>query len=179
MRRFLQDILGTLLITVLFTLIMRTAVVEARVVVSGSMLPTIQIEDQVLVNKLVYHFTTPKRGDVIMFDPPINSELDYVKRVIGLPGETIAIYDHRVYVDGVELVEPYLKETINYEFGPVTVPEHCYLVLGDNRNNSYDSHQWGIWLQEDAIKGKVMITYWPINNAKCIQRGFDFRLDNQ
>jgi len=95
--------------------------------------------------------------------------------VIGLPGETIEIKDGKVYVDGKALNEPYLAEPIAYEFGPVVVPENSLLVLGDNRNHSFDSHYWNAWLTRDRVKGKAFLTYWPLNHIKLLERGVSFQ----
>jgi len=92
-----------------------------------------------------------------------------------LPGEQVEIKDGKVYIDGKALNEPYLFEPINYEFGPVEVPANSLLVLGDNRNHSFDSHYWNAWLTLDRIKGKAFLTYWPINHIGLLERGVTFQ----
>ena len=136
---------------------LRATVVDARVVPTPSMLPTIQIDDRLLVDKISYKFTDINRGDVVVFRPPLNVDqrgVDYVKRVIGLPGDQIEISDGKVFINERELNEPYEKEEPNYTYGPVIVPNETYFVMGDNRNNSNDSHYWGV-LAKKNIVGKV------------------------
>jgi signal peptidase I len=157
-------------------MILRTFVIEGRIIPSESMLPTLQVGDRVMVNKFIYYFKKPQRGDIIVFHPPeiLNSKDDYIKRVIGLPGETVEMKNNKVYINGKPLVEPYLAEPVNYTYGPVVVPEDSLLVLGDNRNNSFDSHMWNAWLSKDKIKGKAFVIYWPIKEIKLLQRGVSF-----
>eukprot|EP00276_Gloeochaete_wittrockiana_P001717 CAMPEP_0184673800 /NCGR_PEP_ID=MMETSP0308-20130426/86882_1 /TAXON_ID=38269 /ORGANISM="Gloeochaete witrockiana, Strain SAG 46.84" /LENGTH=733 /DNA_ID=CAMNT_0027121327 /DNA_START=772 /DNA_END=2970 /DNA_ORIENTATION=- len=129
----------------------RTYVAECRWIPSKSMLPTLQVDDRVVVNKLVYKLSNkaPERHDIVVFRAP-NEELKaaygedaaFVKRIIGLPGETVEVKQGIVYVNGAPLDEGYVHELANYRYGPKTVPQDCYLVLGDNRNESYDSHAW-------------------------------------
>ena len=170
---FLKELISIVVIAFVLAMILRTFVVEGRVIPTGSMLPTIQLQDRVMVNKFIYYFKEPERGDIVVFDPPeaLNVNEDYIKRVIGLPGETIEIKNATVYVDGEALNEPYLYETINYEFGPVVVPEDALFVMGDNRNPSFDSHRWNAWLTRDHLKGKAFLIYWPVNHMGMLERG--------
>ena len=156
-KNFFKELISIVVIAFVLAMILRTFVVEGRIIPSGSMLPTIQLQDRVMVNKFIYYFKDPVRGDIVVFDPPdaLNSKEDYIKRVIGLPGETIEVKNSTVYVNGEALNEPYLYEAINYEFGPVVVPEDALFVMGDNRNPSYDSHRWNDWLTRDHLKGKA------------------------
>lgn len=134
------------------------------VVPSGSMEDTIPKPSRIISLRVSYWFSDPERGDVILFDPPDGSEYCYVKRVIGLPGETILIRDGRVYIDGAErpLEEHYLKEAPLGDFGPYEVPEGCYFVLGDNRNDSSDSRYWNNpYVPRENIYAKAVIGYWP------------------
>jgi signal peptidase I len=113
-----------------------------------------------------YLFRGPKRGDVIVFkDPGVQAgdpERDFIKRIIGLPGETVEVRDCSVFINGKALAEPYIKERPNYTFGPETVPPNKYFVLGDNRNNSSDSHSWGM-LPKGNIIGRAWLIYWPFS----------------
>ncbi|WP_202820126.1 signal peptidase I [Calderihabitans maritimus] len=163
MKNFFRESLSTVLTAVILSLILRAYVVEARVIPSGSMLPTIQLHDRVLVNKFIYNFTEPQRGDIIVFEPPesLGVKHDFIKRVIGLPGDVIEIRDGKVYVNGEPLKEPYIFEAPRYNFGPVKVPEDSLFVLGDNRNESFDSHVWRAWLKIEDVKGKAFYRYWP------------------
>lgn len=144
---------------------LRATVVDARVVPTPSMVPTIQIGDRLLVDKLSYHFNHIKRGDVVVFQAPPSAdqnESDYVKRVIGLPGNKVEIKEGKVFIDDQELDEPYENEKPDYTYGPIIVPEETYFVMGDNRNHSNDSHYWGV-LDKENIEGKVFIRYWPLD----------------
>lgn len=151
-----------------FALLLRASVADARKVPTPSMDPTVQVNERVFVEKAVMHFTGLHRGDIILFKPPFPSEDPYLKRVIGLPGDTVTVEHGVVKVNGVELKEPYIKEAPKYTYGPVTVPEGKLLVLGDNRNNSYDSHYWGL-LDRSAVEGRAWVRYWPLNRLKLLE----------
>ena len=145
----------------------RTFVAEARYIPSGSMLPTLQINDRLIVDKLGYHFKSPERGDVVVFSPTDTLEKQnfhdaFIKRVIGLPGDKVEVKGGRVFINDQALRENYIAEDPQYQYGPVTVPQDAYLVLGDNRNNSYDSHYWG-FVPRDRIIGQAIVRFWPMN----------------
>ncbi len=149
---------------------------------SGSMEPTIMSHSRMIGSRLAYLFDEPHRGDIIIFKCPDPVEVstdslkyklfnitetheNYVKRIIGLPGETIEIIGGVTYIDGEKYDEPYLKETpIAADFGPYKVPEGCYFVMGDNRNNSKDSRYWKTtnFVTKESILGKALFVYWPI-----------------
>lgn len=156
----------TLGLSIILALGIRTFVAEARYIPSGSMEPTLEINDRLVVEKVSYRFNPPERGDIVVFWPP--DELfeegerrdAYIKRVIGLPGDTVEVTDGVVYVNDEPLDEDYTKEPPAYLWGPETVPEDSYLVLGDNRNSSYDSHSWGFVPAENII-GKAVVRFWP------------------
>jgi len=162
---FIKEAVITICLALCISLVLQNFVIEARVIPTGSMLPTIQIDQRVLVNKFIYKIRIPKRGEIIVFSPPIavNDKKDYIKRVIGLPGDKIEIKNGLVFVNHKPLTEPYINEQPEYEFGPVTVPEKSLFVLGDNRNQSYDSHAWDKWLEIKQVKGKAFFTYWPFS----------------
>ena len=172
-KAFVKELVSIVVIAFIISLVLRFLVVEGRIIPSGSMYPTIRVQDRVMINKFIFYFKEPVRGDVIVFDPPevLNSEDWFIKRVIGLPGETVEIKDGKVYINGSSLYEPYLEEEIAYRFGPVVIPENSLLVLGDNRNNSSDSHLWGAWLTKDRIKGKAFMVYWPFSHFHILERG--------
>jgi signal peptidase I len=145
----------------------RTFVAEARYIPSSSMENTLEINDRLLIEKISYHFRQPQRGDIVVFSPTEkliqqNFKDAFIKRVIGLPGETIEVKGGRVYVNNQPLREKYIKQLPQYDYGPVIVPDGQYLVLGDNRNNSYDSHYWGFVPQGNII-GRAAVRFWPIN----------------
>lgn len=173
---FLKETIGVIVIAFVLAMFLRNYVIEGREIPTGSMLPTVQLNDRIWVNRFIYRFKEPVRGDIVMFQPPSNlkSETPYLKRVIGLPGESVEMKNQKVYINGRALQEPYIAEPLDYEFGPVVVPEGCLLVLGDNRNNSYDSHEWNSWLTEDRLMGKAIAVYWPIEHFKLLPREVSF-----
>ena len=128
--------------------------------VMSSMEPNFQDGECIMVNKVSYRSSGPQRGEVIIFDPPFSSEYPYIKRVIGLPGETVEIKDGKVSINGTALEEEYIMAPPSYKMPAQEVPETEYFVLGDNRNNSNDSHNnWTV--PRDNIIGKAWFTYWP------------------
>ena len=136
---------------------------------SGSMENTIQPEDRLIGSRLSYMKESPERGDIVIFRYPDDEEQLFVKRIIGLPGELVTIEDARVYIgeEQVLLEEEYLKEEWVVDNGPYTfeVPEGCYLVLGDNRNNSKDARYWdNTYVEEEQILGKAVFRYWPFSS---------------
>lgn len=175
-KEFLKETVSIILIAFVLAMILRSFVIEGRIIPTGSMLPTLQLQDRVMVNKFIYRFKEPERGEVVVFRPPdeLNAEEDYIKRVIGLPGETVEMKNGRVYINDRPLNEPYIPEELNYDYGPVVVPQDSLLVLGDNRNHSFDSHMWNAWLKQDHIKGKAFVIYWPIKEVNLLQREVSF-----
>ncbi len=181
-RQFALDVLETILLAVV--LFFGINLISARVKVEGySMLPTLNDGQYVLVSRLAYHTGPFKRGDVIIFRPPMNPEEsffrrligfpnmhdryeDYVKRIIGLPGETVTIEKGTVYINGSPLDEPYISEPPRYS-QEWQVPEGQLFVLGDNRNDSSDSHQWG-FLPEENVIGKALVIYWPFTDLMVL-----------
>lgn len=157
----------TILTAVVLVIIIRAFILDSRIVPTPSMVPTIQCGDRLFVEKITHRFWGLERGDVIVFVPPEQSQLkdDLIKRLIGLPGDTIEIKDGTLYINTEPQEEPYLAESIQYEFEPVKVPEGKIFVLGDNRNRSFDSHEWG-FANLDSVKGKALITYWPLDRLK-------------
>jgi signal peptidase I len=157
-KRIILDILETIVLAVVLYLGINA--VSARVRVDGfSMNPTLQDGEYILVNKLAYKTGAPTRGDIVVFVFPLNPQEDLIKRVIGLPGEIINVQNGIVQVNGVPLDEPYIAAAPAYD-GEWAVPEGQLFVLGDNRNDSRDSHQWGL-LPVDNVIGKAVLIYWP------------------
>ncbi|MEQ9671044.1 signal peptidase I [Coleofasciculus sp. G2-EDA-02] len=159
----------TIGLSVFLAIGIRSFVAEARYIPSGSMEPTLQINDRLIIDKISYNFRQPQRGDIVVFSPTEalkqqNFKDAFIKRVIGLPGETVEVKGGRVYVNGQALREQYIEEEPEYSYGPVTVPEDNYLVLGDNRNNSYDSHYWGFVPRKNII-GRAIVRFWPISRV--------------
>jgi signal peptidase I len=167
----------------------RTYVAEARYIPSGSMEPTLQINDRLIIEKISYYFRKPERGDVVVFNPTKALKAQgfhdaFIKRVIGIPGDRVEIKDGGVYVNNHRLSEAYVANgdpTLIEACGnapdtsdrtppqpflakPVTIPKDNVLVLGDNRNNSYDGRCWGLVSQEDVV-GRASFRFWPINRT--------------
>ena len=158
-KRFFIDLLETIVLAVV--LFFAINAVSARVRVDGfSMVPTLQDGEYVLVNRLAYRNKLPERGDIIVFRSPQANDLDLIKRVIGLPGDTVTISDGIVRVNAQALDEPYIAAAPIYN-GEWSVPEGNLFVLGDNRNDSSDSHAWGL-LPVENVLGKAILIYWPI-----------------
>ncbi len=136
-------------------------IVNARVP-SASMENTIMTNDRLIANRLAYVFDEPERGDVVVFEAPDEPDKLFIKRVIGIPGDTIQIHDGLLYLNNELQEETYIKEDMVGSFGPYTVPEDSYFMLGDNRNNSLDARYWrNTYVPEDTILGKAMFTYYP------------------
>jgi signal peptidase I len=188
-----REYFESIVIAVVFALFIRTFVVQAFKIPTGSMENNLLIGDHLLVNKFVYGPTLSSlerallpmaeihRGDVVVFKYPEEPERDFIKRVIGVPGDTIEIEGRKVNVNGTVLEEPYahylqpivnpseLHEVTSYDvrqrYGPVTVPEHHYFVMGDNRDNSQDSRYWG-FLPRENVKGRALVIYWSYESPQ-------------
>ncbi|MEK5236624.1 signal peptidase I [Paenibacillus sp. FSL L8-0470] len=158
MKKFLKQWVPSILIGVVLSLFIRTYVAEAMRVPTDSMDPTIEVNDRLVVEKMLW-LTTLKHGDIVVFIPPVEGvQKKYVKRLMGLPGDTVEIKDGALFRNGEKIDEPYLKETMNYTFGPVTVPADHYFFLGDNRNVSYDAHLWPTpFVAKDKLIGKMLV----------------------
>ncbi len=159
MRTFLREIIGTAVLAVVIFVLLQT-VFQTFIVVGSSMEPSFHWTQRLLVNKTVYHFQEPERGDVIVLQPVGNRNVDYIKRIIALPGDTVEIKDEVVYVNDLPLDEPYIKEPPRYTLSQIRIPDDNYFVLGDNRNNSNDSHN-GWLVPRDNIVGKAWLSIWP------------------
>lgn len=171
-RRFFLDAIETVVLSLV--LFLGINAISARIrIESISMQPTLYAGDFVIVNKIAYTFGSPQRGDVIIFRYPPDPEREpYIKRIIGLPGDTIHVSGGKVFVNKHALVEPYLSAPPVYE-GTWTVPEGSLFVLGDNRNSSSDSHQWGMVPTENVI-GKAEVVYWPPKEWKMLNQAAAF-----
>lgn len=147
---------------VLAFVITRYIIIKAEVP-TGSMISTIQIDDRLIGNRLAYLFSNPKRGDIVIFPYPDNEKETYIKRIVGLPGETIEIVEGVLYIDGEVYEESYLNEPMKKEnCGPFLVPEGHYFMMGDNRNHSWDSRYWtNHYVAKDKILGKAWLRYEP------------------
>lgn len=155
----LRELVETLILTLVIFLLIRFAVQNFRIE-GYSMEPNFHDGQFLFVNKLVYLFGKPERGDVIVFVPPTNASRDYIKRVIGLPGDKVEIINGTVYINDHVLNEVYPLNPATYSMPPLIVPPDEYFVLGDNRNFSSDSHSWGT-VNASKIIGRAWLSYWP------------------
>ncbi len=186
-----------------------TFVARTYYIPSASMVPTLQVHDVLLVDKFEYRFHTPHRGDIVVFPPPVPTPDDFIKRVIGLPGDTLRITNGTVYINGKALVEPYIAQKPDYDLeiknydiyvdgmpldpsqanippkrmwtSPNTIPPNCYFMMGDNRNDSEDSHIWGFAQlhgkfatgprmgEQAGFTGRAFLIFWPFNQAKILK----------
>ena len=156
---------------VILAFLIDTFVIVNAQIPSGSMENTIMTGDRVFGNRLAYKFSDPKRFDIIIFKYPDDESQLFIERIIGLPGETVEIHDGNIYINGSDspLEDVDIKEPMEGSFGPYTVPEGCYFVMGDNRNNSRDSRYWeNTFVSEDEILGKAVLRYWPLNKMKLL-----------
>lgn len=171
-KSLLREYVEAIGLAVILALIIRTFVVQAFKIPSGSMIPTLLIGDHILVCKFYYWFNEPERGDILVFRYPQDRDRDFIKRVIGLPGDKVVIRGNRVYVNGTPIDEPYAvyygrngkRDLVKKNFQTV-VPPDSYFVLGDNRNRSLDSRYWG-FLPQNLILGKAWILYWSWDPSK-------------
>ncbi|HEY8314567.1 MAG TPA: signal peptidase I [Candidatus Baltobacteraceae bacterium] len=211
---FAREYLDPFILAGLAAFLLITFVARTYYIPSGSMIPTLQIGDVLLVNKFEYHFHKPHEGDVVVFPPPIPSPDDFIKRVIARPGDTLRIQSGVVYVNGKALREPYVKEPPDYNLvvkkygvyvdtgagfqpldatganvpprkdwsAPDRLPKDCYFMMGDNRNDSEDSHIWGFAQntgtfdagpragQPAGFTGHAFLIFWPLHDAKVLWR---------
>ena len=159
----MKELIESIVIAIVLAIIIRTFLFEPFWIPSRSMEPTLQISDRIIVTKFSYWLSEPKRGDVVVFEYPLDTSKDDVKRVIGLPGEKIEIRDSKLYINDILVEEPYLPTELKFpDFGPVEVPENAYFMMGDNRNNSIDSRDWG-FVERELLIGKSQFIYWPLD----------------
>jgi signal peptidase I len=177
----LRENIEAIVVAIILALFIRTFIVQAFKIPSGSMKETLQIGDHILVNKFIYGIklpylqttlipiTNPKRGDIVVFEFPEDKDKDFIKRVVGVAGDVIEVRNKQVFVNGVLQQGSYIVNSDPHvfpgnlqprdNFGPVTVPEHSLFVMGDNRDHSYDSRYWG-FVDLKAVKGEAFIIYW-------------------
>ncbi|GAC1578586.1 MAG: signal peptidase I [Candidatus Elarobacter sp.] len=208
-RTVIREYLDAFIVAGLVALFLITFVVRTFFIPSGSMEPTLQVHDVLLVNEFEYRFTKPHEGDIVVFPPPIPTSNDFIKRTIGLPGDTLRVHHGVVYRNGAAMDEPYIADKPNYELevknygvyvdgspldpamanippkskwsAPDRIPEGCYLMFGDNRNNSEDSHVWGFaqtagnfqtgnrTKDKASFTGHAFLLFWPLNRVRLLR----------
>jgi signal peptidase I len=159
-RKEIIDWVQTLSIALIIAFLIRNYVFQPYRVQMGSMMPTLQENNLIIVNKLIYRFNSPKRGDIVVFHPPNNPSVFYIKRVIALPGDTIEINNGEVMINGVTLKESYLSIVTPGIYGPKTIIKDEYFLMGDHRNNSLDSREFGP-IKIKSIIGRATLVLWP------------------
>jgi signal peptidase I len=160
----LLEVVKVVITALIITFILNNYIIVTAQVPTSSMENTVMTEDRILAFRLSYFFEEPKRGDIIVFPYPDDESVNYLKRIIGLPGETIEIIDGKIFIDGnsTPLKEEYLKEIPEGTYGPYKVPDDSYFMLGDNRNISMDSRYWeNTFVEKDKIIGKAILSYYP------------------
>lgn len=162
-----REVIETLVLAVILAFVIRTFVLESYQVQGTSMLPTLHSGDRVMVNKLAYKYGTPKTGQIIVFRSPVIPSQDWIKRVIGVPGDTISVRNDVVYINGKRYPEPFLKYRGSGNVPPTKVPPGYLWVEGDNRPKSYDSRLFGL-LPMANVKGRALMVWWPLSDAKWL-----------
>ena len=162
-RKVLNELISwtiVIVIAVVLALFINKVIIFTVEIPTTSMKNTLLVGDKVITYRLAYLFGEPKRGDIVVFPFPDDESIDYIKRIIGLPGETIEGKDGLVYINGEPLGEDYVREELDSDFGPYKVPKSYYFMMGDNRNDSGDSREWeNKFLHKDKIRGKAVLKY--------------------
>ncbi|MGB3297540.1 MAG: signal peptidase I [Phormidesmis sp.] len=168
-RKIFTDNARLVIVAIAIALTVRLFIAEPRYIPSPSMMPTLAVGDRLLVEKVSYRLHSPHRGDIVVFEPPpqlreygYSAKQAFIKRVIGLPGETVQVTRGQVLIDSQPLAEAYLLEAPDYEMPTVQVPANSLFMMGDNRNDSNDSHVWGFLPVENAI-GQAAFRFWPLD----------------
>ena len=165
----IKDWVVSIVIAVVLAMIIRNFVVELYLVDGPSMRPTLQHAQRLVVNKFIYHFRAPEKGEVLIFRYPKDPSRDFIKRVIAVPGDTIEIKDGNVFVNGELQNEDYILSKCRGDYPKSTIPEGHIFVMGDNRNNSEDSRFPDVgFVPFDLIKGKAMLVFWPLDAWKTL-----------
>lgn len=176
MRYFIKEWVEPIVIAVILALIIRTFVMQAFKIPTGSMRPTLIEGDRILVNKFIYKFKKPERGDIIVFLSPEDKKKDFIKRLVGLPGESLEIANGLILVDGKAVdADSVIKERYYYnrgDFGAegqeIKIPQDAYYALGDNSISSRDSRYWG-FLPKKYLLGKAFLIYWPLTRIRMLR----------
>lgn len=174
LKTHIVEFFETFVVFLAVALIIYFFIAQPHKVSGSSMFPTFQTGDYIITNKIGYRITPPKRGQVIVFENPRDKTQDFIKRIIGLPGESVKVQDGHVYINDKLLNEPYLAPGITTNPGPflqegvnVLIPDGNYVAMGDNRPASSDSRDWGFLTKPEVI-GQVIIRYWPVTDAEIV-----------
>ena len=164
----------TVIIALLLAFLIRVFIAEPRYIPSESMFPTLETGDRLVIEKVAYKFHPPTKGEIIVFQPPAKLRLlgyqpnqAFIKRAIAVAGETVAVQDGVVYINGIPQSEDYIAAPPEYDLLPITVPKGQLFVMGDNRNNSNDSHVWGFLPAENVI-GHAVFRFWPVERIGTV-----------
>ena len=164
-----KDWLVSIVVAVVLAFLIRQFVVELYIVDGPSMRPTLQSQQRLVLNKFIYRFREPEKGEILVFQYPRDPSRDFIKRVIAVPGDTVEIKDGRVLVNDQVLSEDYILEKTRGDYPKSTVPQGTVFVMGDNRNNSEDSRFADVGFVPDAlIKGKAVLVFWPVADLKSL-----------
>ncbi|MEN2983516.1 MAG: signal peptidase I [Dictyoglomaceae bacterium] len=161
------DFVETILFAFILAFLIKSFILQISYIPTGSMIPTLNDGEAVLVVRIPYYFREPVRGEVIVFKYPLDPSKEYVKRLIGLPGDTVEIKKGNVYINGKLLEENYVKRKSDDNYGPIKVPKDSYFVLGDNRPVSVDSRYWGFVPKKNLV-GKAILLLWPPQRIQVI-----------
>ncbi|WP_297965476.1 signal peptidase I [uncultured Anaerovibrio sp.] len=165
----IRDWVISIAVAVALAMFIRTFVVELYLVDGPSMMPTLEHQQRLVVNKFIYRMRAPERGEILIFQYPRDKSRDFIKRVIAIPGDTIEIKDHNVYVNGELQNEDYILAKSRMDYPKTTIPDGHVFVMGDNRNNSEDSRFPDVgFVPYDLLKGKAMLVFWPSSAWKTL-----------
>jgi len=164
-KSMIRELLETVISAGIIAFIIITFIGQVTVVRGASMEPTLHDRERLIANKISYRFESPGRNEIIIFKPPIGIKRNYIKRIIGIPGDKIEIVDGKIYVNDQALEEPYVKYRSSEDIPSTIVPTDSFFVLGDNRPNSSDSRYWGFVPRKNVV-GKAWVVFWPLNKIR-------------
>jgi signal peptidase I len=164
-KSMIRELLETVISAGIIAFIIITFIGQVTVVRGASMEPTLHNNERLIANKISYRFETPERGEIIIFRPPLEIKRNYIKRIVGIPGDKIEITNGEIYLNDKKLEESYVKNRSYENMPPTIVPDNSFFVLGDNRPNSSDSRYWGFVPRKNVV-GRAWIVFWPLNKIR-------------
>jgi signal peptidase I len=164
-KSMIRELLETVISAGIIAFIIITFIGQVTVVRGASMEPTLHDNERLIANKISYRFETPERSEIIIFRPPLGIKRNYIKRIIGIPGDKIEIAKGEIYLNDKKLEEPYVKNRSYENMPPTIVPDNSFFVLGDNRPNSSDSRYWGFVPRKNVV-GRAWVVFWPLNRIR-------------